>query len=104
MQPNKSRGGRRREDSVDRILVQYHLPIIYQKHPYAVVYGQPPPPIISYGDSGTTLNDSMEYQLQFLDEMLVTLEGHLQHDQEQMKKFVDVHCRDVVFDIGIRYT
>ncbi|TYK28532.1 ty3-gypsy retrotransposon protein [Cucumis melo var. makuwa] len=32
--------------------------------------------------------------------MVAALKRHLQHVQEQMKKFVDVHRRDVVFDIG----
>ncbi|KAA0051271.1 ty3-gypsy retrotransposon protein [Cucumis melo var. makuwa] len=68
--------------------------------PYAVVYGQPPPPIISYGQTRTTPNDSVEHQLQSRDEMLKALKRHLQHAQERMKKFVDIHRRDVVFDIG----
>ena len=29
--------------------------------PYAVVYGRPPPPIISYGQASTTPNDLVEY-------------------------------------------
>ncbi|KAL0549668.1 hypothetical protein IC582_014155 [Cucumis melo] len=70
--------------------------------PYAVVYGQPPPPIISYGQTGTTPNDSVEHQLQSRDEMLAALKRHLQHAQERMKKFANVHRRDVVFDIGDR--
>ncbi|KAL0548486.1 hypothetical protein IC582_012939 [Cucumis melo] len=70
--------------------------------PYAVVYGQPPPPIISYGQTRTTPNDSVEHQLQSRDEMLTALKRHLQHAQEQMKKFANVHRRDVVFDIGDR--
>ncbi|KAA0062470.1 Ty3/gypsy retrotransposon protein [Cucumis melo var. makuwa] len=70
--------------------------------PYAVVYGQLPPPIISYGHNGTTPNDSVEHQLQSRNEMLAALKRHLQHAQERMKKFVDVHRRDVVFDIGDR--
>ncbi|KAL0545922.1 hypothetical protein IC582_015819 [Cucumis melo] len=70
--------------------------------PYAVVYGQPPPPIISYGQTGTTLNDLVEQQLQSRDEMLKVLKRHLQHAQERMKKFANIHRRDVVFDIGDR--
>ena len=38
--------------------------------------------------------------MQARDEMLIALKGDLKHAQEQMKKFADVHCRDVVFDIG----
>ena len=32
--------------------------------------------------------------------MLATLKSHLQHAQEQMKKFADVYRRNVIFDIG----
>ncbi|KAL0540352.1 hypothetical protein IC582_024589 [Cucumis melo] len=46
----------------------YHASI--KTTPYAVVYGQPPPPIISYGQGNTTLNDSVESQLQSRDETL----------------------------------
>ncbi|KAA0061634.1 ty3-gypsy retrotransposon protein [Cucumis melo var. makuwa] len=76
----------------------YHASI--KTTPYAVVYGQPPPPICSYGQVSTTLNDSVEYQLQNRDETLAVLKQHLQQAQEQMKKFFDVHRREVVFDIG----
>ena len=31
---------------------------------------------------------------------LAVLKKHLQHAQEQMKKFSDLHRRDMVFDIG----
>ncbi|TYK05774.1 ty3-gypsy retrotransposon protein [Cucumis melo var. makuwa] len=41
--------------------------------PYAVIYGQPPPPMISYGQVGTTPNDSVDYQLQSRDETLEAL-------------------------------
>ncbi|KAA0045700.1 ty3-gypsy retrotransposon protein [Cucumis melo var. makuwa] len=75
----------------------YHASI--KTTPYAVVYGQPPPPIISYGQGNTTPNDSVEFQLQTRDETLATLKRHLQHAQDQMKKFANVHRRDVVFDI-----
>ncbi|KAL0541182.1 hypothetical protein IC582_021221 [Cucumis melo] len=68
--------------------------------PYAVVYGQAPPPIISYGQSSTTPNNLVESQLQARDETLAALKRHLQHAQDHMKKFADVHRRDVVFDIG----
>ncbi|TYK03080.1 ty3-gypsy retrotransposon protein [Cucumis melo var. makuwa] len=76
----------------------YHASI--KTTPYAVVYGQAPPPIISYGQSSTTPNNSVESQLQARDETLAALKRHLQHAQDQMKKFADVHRRDVVFDIG----
>ncbi|KAA0031735.1 ty3-gypsy retrotransposon protein [Cucumis melo var. makuwa] len=76
----------------------YHASI--KTTPYAVVYGQPPPPICSYGQVSTTPNDSVEYQLQNKDETLAVLKQHLQQAQEQMKKFFDVHRREVVFDIG----
>ena len=66
-----------------------------------VVYGQLPP-IISYRQSGTTPNDSVEYQLQSRDEMLAAIKGHLKHAQEQMKKFADVYRKDVVFNLGTR--
>ncbi|TYK06558.1 ty3-gypsy retrotransposon protein [Cucumis melo var. makuwa] len=62
----------------------YHASI--KTTPYAVVYGQPPPPVISYGQVSTTPNDSVEYQLQNRDEILAVLKQHLQHAQEQMKK------------------
>ncbi|KAA0039535.1 ty3-gypsy retrotransposon protein [Cucumis melo var. makuwa] len=58
------------------------------------------PLIISYGQSSTTPNDSVESQLQARDEALAALKRHLQHAQDQKKKFADVHRRDVVFDIG----
>ncbi|KAA0037919.1 ty3-gypsy retrotransposon protein [Cucumis melo var. makuwa] len=76
----------------------YHASI--KTTPYAIVYGQPLPPIISYGQGNTTPNDSVESQLQSRDETLAALKRHLQHAQDQMKKFADVHRRDVVFDIG----
>ena len=76
----------------------YHASI--KTTPYVVVYGQPPPPICSYGQVSTTPNDSVEYQLQNRDETLAVLKQHLQQAQEQMKKFFDVHRREVVFDIG----
>ena len=59
-----------------------------------------PPPIISYGHPSSTPNDSVESQLQSRDELLITLKHHLQHAQAQVKNLVDIHRRDVVFDIG----
>lgn len=64
-----------------------------------MVYGQHPLPIISYGQSATTPNDSVEQHLLSRDEVLATLKSHLRHAQEQMKKITNVHHRDVVFDI-----
>ncbi|KAA0032387.1 ty3-gypsy retrotransposon protein [Cucumis melo var. makuwa] len=91
---------------VDRLSKYAHF--ITLSHPFSakivamVFIKEPPSPIILYGQIGTTLNDSVEHQLQSRDEMLAVLKRHLQHAQERMKKFVDVHRRDMVFDIGDR--
>lgn len=68
--------------------------------PYAIVYGQPPPSMISYGKNSHTANDLVEQQLKDRDLALAALKDHLRHAQEQMKSFVDAHRRDVVFDMG----
>ena len=72
----------------------------HTKYPLCSRLWTAPPPIISYGQPGCTPNDSVESWLQARDELLITLKHHLQHAQAQMKKFADVHHRDVVFDIG----
>ncbi|KAA0054708.1 ty3-gypsy retrotransposon protein [Cucumis melo var. makuwa] len=42
----------------------------------------------------------IDHHLPSWDEVLASLKSHLRQAQEQMKKFLDVHRHDVVFDIG----
>ena len=76
---------------MDGILVQYNLSSLYKKYTLCGCVWTIPPPIISYGQSGSIPNDSVESQLQSRDEMLAALKHHLQQAHKQMKKFVDVY-------------
>lgn len=66
--------------------------ILINATPYSVLYGRPPPPLVSYGDRKTT-NDTLEHPLIDRDKALVALKEHLALAQNRMKKFADQRRR-----------
>lgn len=65
-----------------------------------VVYRRPPPCILAYGeDQDQTANGGLEQQLQNCDRALAVL-NHLTLAQNQMKKFADLHRRELEFQVG----
>lgn len=56
--------------------------------PFSIVYGRPPPALISY-DSKRTTNDSLEQQLIDRDLAILALKDQLTLAQERMKKQAD---------------
>lgn len=67
--------------------------------PFQVVYGRPPPPLISYGTPKTT-NDSAEQLLIDQDMTINALKDNLVVVQNQMKKQADLHHREWNFQVG----
>lgn len=67
--------------------------------PYSILYGRPPPHLVSYGDRKTS-NDTLEQQLIARDKILVALKEHLSLAPNRMKKFADQHRRELEFNIG----
>lgn len=67
--------------------------------PFIVVYGQVPPPLVTYGDKKMT-NDTLEKQSIERDCNLLALKEHLCLAQKRMKKQADKNRRDVEFQVG----
>lgn len=61
-----------------------------------MLYGQPPPPLVSYGDRKTT-NDTLEQHNIDRDKALVALKEHLALAQNRMKKVAIQHRRELEF-------
>ena len=72
----------------------YHVSIATT--PFRAIYGRDPPPLLRYGSS-TTVNSSVEQQLQKRDAILDELKSHLARAQAKMKETVDHHRRDINF-------
>lgn len=62
--------------------------------PHRVVYGRPPPPLISFGDRKTP-NNSAEQLLQERDLIINTLKENLVIAKNRMKKHADLHRREL---------
>lgn len=63
---------------------------------YQVVYGRPPPPILSYGEKKTS-NNSVDQLLQERDQTFNAFKENLAIALNRMKKQVDLRRRDLNF-------
>lgn len=67
--------------------------------PFEVVYGLPPPNLLSYV-LGITNVQAMDVLLRTRDDILRDLRHHLTPARDRMKSHADQHHRDVVFEVG----
>lgn len=71
--------------------------------PYEVVYGVPPPCLLTYV-AGTTRVQAMEDELKSRDQIIQLLKEHLMAAQERMKRMADPHQLNMSFLWGIGST
>ncbi|KAA8525929.1 hypothetical protein F0562_007971 [Nyssa sinensis] len=67
--------------------------------PFEVVYGWPPPLLLSYVH-GTTKVDAVDQALKDRDELLKTVRRHLSQAQERMKWVYDLNHREEELEVG----
>lgn len=67
--------------------------------PFQVVYGRPPPQLLSYSPGSTHL-DELDIALQSRDALLSSLHKNLFSAQQKMKAYYDARRRDVQFKVG----
>ena len=67
--------------------------------PFEVVYGRPPPPILSY-QPGTARTEAADAILRSRDEMLAEVRQRLLQAQQLSKRYYDANHRDVEFEVG----
>ncbi|KAI5316983.1 hypothetical protein L3X38_036690 [Prunus dulcis] len=70
-----------------------------KKTPYEIVYGKPPPNLLSYVP-GTTQVEAVDQELRSREQVLKDLREHLLVAQERMKKFYDAKRIDKSFEVG----
>ncbi|KAL4196367.1 hypothetical protein AMTRI_Chr04g245810 [Amborella trichopoda] len=70
-----------------------------KKTPYEIVYGRPPPTLLSYVP-GATQVESVDKELYDRDQVFKELKNQLQTAQNHMKKFYDAHWTDMSFEVG----
>ncbi|XP_042969094.1 uncharacterized protein LOC122301779 [Carya illinoinensis] len=75
----------------------YHSSI--EKSPFEVVYGRPPPLLVSY-EKGSASNNEVEQELIDRDEVLAKVKRELKKAQTRMKKYHDQGRRAVSFKVG----
>lgn len=67
--------------------------------PFEVVYGRPPPRLLSYSPGSSSLDD-LDVALQSRDDLLSSLRTNLLGAQQKMKLFYDARHRDVQYKEG----
>jgi len=67
--------------------------------PYEVVYGVPPPRLLTYVP-GTTQVDAVEEVLRIRQQILTLLQHNLQHAQQRMKRYSDLKRTERSFEVG----
>lgn len=87
-------------DSLGCILLQYQSTLINQKDsPYEIVYGKPPPTLLTYVPS-TTQVEAIDMELRSREQVLKELRERLLAAQERMKRFYDAKHADRSFEVG----
>ena len=66
--------------------------------PFQIVYGRPPPPLVLYGDRKID-NNSVEKLLKERDLVISAFKENLLTAQNNMKKQVDLHRREMKFKV-----
>jgi hypothetical protein len=83
--------------------VEYCYNMSYQSAlkttPFQVVYGRPPPPLISY-TAGRVKVQALDRQLVDWDVFIQEIRERLRHAQDLMKQHYDVGHRDISFEVG----
>ena len=69
--------------------------------PFKAVYGRDPPSLLKY-EEGSTTNADLESKLMERDGELALLREHISMAQQVMKRQVDGHHREVLFNVGDR--
>lgn len=70
-----------------------------QKMPFEIIYGRPPPPLVSY-EPGTTMVGEVVTLLKKRDIKLKALKAVVHQTQQQMKSLADSKRREVEFTIS----
>lgn len=85
------------------MLVQHQLSLCYWTglSPFEVVYGHPPPRLLSY-EQGTTRVQAVEDQLKTRDQITRLLKEYLEAARQRMKCLADLHRSERTFEVGDR--
>lgn len=67
--------------------------------PFQLVFGRPPPPLISYGDRKSS-NNEVELMLKERDLAINALKENLSVAQNRMMKMADLKRREMKFKVG----
>jgi len=72
---------------------------VIQTSPFEVVYGRPPPTLLSY-EPGSSGLEAVDRSLLERDEFIMEVKDRLQLAQQVMREYYDRTNRDIHYDVG----